>query len=89
MVTILFLSLYVGRLANESREVSRALKVTEELLSNEQNLSSLDGLAAAAAHQLGTPLGTISLIASELLNKENLSNEGKDDLEILIKEKKG
>ena len=86
LVTILFLSLYVGRLANESREISRALKVTEELLSNEQNLSSLDGLAAAAAHQLGTPLGTISLIASELLNKENLSNEGKDDLEILIKE---
>ena len=86
LVTILFLSLYVGRLANESREVSRALKVTEELLSNEQNLSSLDGLAAAAAHQLGTPLGTISLIASELLNKENLSNEGKEDLEILIKE---
>ena len=80
LVTILFLSLYVGRLANESREVSRALKVTEELLSNEQNLSSLDGLAAAAAHQLGTPLGTISLIASELLNKENLSNEGKEDL---------
>ena len=85
LVTILFLSLYVGRLANESREVSRDLKVTEELLSNEQNLSSLDGLAAAAAHQLGTPLGTISLIASELLNKENLSNEGKEDLEILIK----
>ncbi|MEC7830784.1 MAG: ActS/PrrB/RegB family redox-sensitive histidine kinase [Pseudomonadota bacterium] len=86
LVTILFLSLYVGRLANESREVSRALKVTEELLSNEQNLSSLDGLAAAAAHQLGTPLGSISLIASELLNKENLSNEGKEDLKILLKE---
>ena len=86
LVTILFLSLYVGRLANESREVSRALKVTEELLSNEQNLSSLDGLAAAAAHQLGTPLGTINLIAGELLNNEKLSKEGEDDLKILLKE---
>lgn len=86
IVTILFLSLYVGRLTNESREVSRALKITEELLSNEQNLSSLDGLAAAAAHQLGTPLGTINLIAGELLNNEKLSKEGEDDLKILLKE---
>ncbi|MEC7381041.1 MAG: ActS/PrrB/RegB family redox-sensitive histidine kinase [Pseudomonadota bacterium] len=86
IVTILFLSFYVGRLTNESREVSRALKVTEELLSNEQNLSSLDGLAAAAAHQLGTPLGTINLIAGELLNNEKLSKEGEDDLKILLKE---
>ena len=86
IVTILFLSFYVGRLTNESREVSRALKITEELLSNEQNLSSLDGLAAAAAHQLGTPLGTINLIAGELLNNEKLSKEGEDDLKILLKE---
>ncbi len=86
LITILFLSLYVGRLANESREVTRALKVTEELLSNEQNLSSLDGLAAAAAHQLGTPLGSINLIASELLDNESLSNQGKEDLKILTKE---
>ena len=86
LVTILFLSLYVGRLANESREVSRALKVTEELLSNEQNLSSLDGLAAAAAHQLGTPLGSINLIASELLDNESLSTQGKEDLKTLTKE---
>jgi len=86
LVTILFLSLYVGRLANESREVSRALKVTEELLSNEQNLSSLDGLAAAAAHQLGTPLGSINLIASELLDNESLSTQGKEDLQTLTEE---
>ena len=86
LVTILFLSLYVGRLANESREVSRALKVTEELLSNEQNLSSLDGLAAAAAHQLGTPLGSINLIATELLDNENLTDQGKEDLKILTEE---
>ena len=86
LVTILFLSLYVGRLANESREVSRALKVTEELLSNEQNLSSLDGLAAAAAHQLGTPLGSINLIATELLDNEDLTDQGKEDLKILTEE---
>ena len=86
LVTILFLSAYMGSLTRESREVAGALNVTEELLSNEQNLSSLDGLAAAAAHQLGTPLGTINLIASELMKNEKISKEGKEDLEVLLQE---
>ena len=65
-VTILFLTFYAGGLTDESRKISAALKIAENLLVKEKNLSSLDGLAAAAAHHLGTPLGTISLIANEL-----------------------
>ena len=46
--------------------MSQALTAAELILAREQRLSALDGLAAAAAHQLGTPLSTIALVAKEL-----------------------
>ena len=85
-VTILFLSFYAGGLTDESRKISAALKVAENLLVREKNLSSLDGLAAAAAHHLGTPLGTISLIANELKNDDGVNESAKKDLMILSQE---
>ncbi|MBT4696546.1 MAG: HAMP domain-containing histidine kinase, partial [Alphaproteobacteria bacterium] len=85
-VTILFLTFYAGGLNEESRKTSGALKVAENLLVREKNLSSLDGLAAAAAHHLGTPLGTISLIANELKNDESINDGAKKDLMILSEE---
>ena len=85
-VTILFLTFYAGGLTEESRKTSGALKVAENLLVREKNLSSLDGLAAAAAHHLGTPLGTISLIANELKNDESINDGAKKDLMILSEE---
>ena len=85
-VTILFLTFYAGGLTDESRKISAALKVAENLLVKEKNLSSLDGLAAAAAHHLGTPLGTISLIANELKNDESINENAKKDLKILSEE---
>ena len=85
-VTILFLTFYAGGLTDESRKISAALKVAENLLVKEKNLSSLAGLAAAAAHHLGTPLGTISLIANELKNDESINENAKKDLMILSEE---
>ena len=49
--------------------MSQALTAAELILAREQRLSALDGLAAAAAHQLGTPLSTIALVAKELERK--------------------
>jgi two-component system sensor histidine kinase RegB len=46
--------------------MSKALAETESILAREQQLSALDGMAAAAAHELGTPLATIHLVASEM-----------------------
>ena len=43
-----------------------ALAATEMVLAREQQLHALDGLAAAAAHELGTPLSTITVVAKEL-----------------------
>jgi two-component system, sensor histidine kinase RegB len=64
--TLVFLALYVARLSKEARQMSQALAATELVLAREQKLHALDGLAAAAAHELGTPLSTITLIAKEL-----------------------
>jgi len=59
-------SLYAFQVTEESRKLSDALAATELVLAREQHLTQLDGLAAAAAHELGTPLATIVLISREL-----------------------
>lgn len=63
---MVFIALYGWRLSKEGREMSTALAATELVLAREQKLHALDGLAAAAAHELGTPLGTIVLVSKEL-----------------------
>ncbi|SIO11641.1 histidine kinase [Bradyrhizobium erythrophlei] len=59
-------SLYAFQVTEESRKLSDALAATELVLTREQHLTQIDGLAAAAAHELGTPLSTIFLISREL-----------------------
>ena len=59
-------SLYAFQVVEEARKLSDALAATELVLTREQHLTQLDGLAAAAAHELGTPLSTIVLISREL-----------------------
>jgi len=64
--SMVFMGLYAFRVAAEARQLSDALLATELVLAREQHISQLDGLAAAAAHELGTPLATINLVAKDL-----------------------
>ncbi|AEG06068.1 ActS/PrrB/RegB family redox-sensitive histidine kinase [Sinorhizobium meliloti WSM1022] len=61
-----FAAFYTYRVSLEASELSEALTATELVLQREKHLSQLDGLAAAAAHELGTPLATISVVAKEM-----------------------
>jgi len=61
-----FTSFYAWRSTHESRKMAFALAAAEALLAHEQKLSALGGLAAAAAHELGTPLATIQVVAKEM-----------------------
>lgn len=61
-----FTSFYAWRSTHESRRMAFALAAAEAMLAHEQKLSALGGLAAAAAHELGTPLATIQVVAKEM-----------------------
>jgi two-component system sensor histidine kinase RegB len=80
---MLFLALYAWRLAKESRQMADALAATEMVLAREQQLHALDGLAAAAAHELGTPLSTIAVVAKELARGKPTDDNFEEDLALL------
>ncbi|HFC04231.1 MAG TPA: ActS/PrrB/RegB family redox-sensitive histidine kinase [Rhizobiales bacterium] len=78
-----FASVYAYRVSSEARDMSGALAATEFVLAQEQRLSALDGLAAAAAHELGTPLATIALVAKELKHDLPNADDFAEDLDLL------
>lgn len=80
---VLFMGIYAFRVAEESRQLADALAATELVLAREQHLSALDGLAAAAAHELGTPLATIALVAKELERELPSDSPHADDVALL------
>ena len=86
--SITFLALYAWRISKEGRLMSTALAATELVLAREQKLHALDGLAAAAAHELGTPLSTIYLVTSEMQRQTQAEHPFYDDLTLLKEQSK-
>ncbi|MGH6735594.1 MAG: ActS/PrrB/RegB family redox-sensitive histidine kinase [Methyloceanibacter sp.] len=80
---ILFIGFYSWRTAEEGRRMAEALAAAEMVLAREQKLSALDGLAAAAAHGLGTPLATVAVVTKELLRDAKPDDPHYDDLVLL------
>ena len=78
-----FIGVYAWRVTEEARQLANALAATELVLAREQHLSQLDGLAAAAAHELGTPLATIALVAKELGRIGRKDGPMADDIALL------
>lgn len=81
--SIAFTAVYAWRVAEEARLLANALAATELVLQREQHLSALDGLAAAAAHELGTPLATIALVAKEMERALGKDERFHDDVVLL------
>ncbi|MFD2248872.1 two-component system sensor histidine kinase RegB [Pseudochelatococcus lubricantis] len=78
-----FTGVYTWRVADEARQLAHALSATELVLEREQHLWQLDGLAAAAAHELGTPLATIALVVRELDRAAGPDHPMAEDLALL------
>jgi two-component system, sensor histidine kinase RegB len=83
LVAIVFIGAYAWQVAEEGRLMADALTATELVLAREQHLSQLDGLAAAAAHELGTPLSTITVVAKELQNALGENSPHAEDVRLL------
>ena len=82
-VQVCFIGLYTWKIADENRQLANALSATELVLEREQHLSALDGLAAAAAHELGTPLATIALVSREIERGMPAGASYADDIRLL------
>lgn len=81
-----FMTFYAARIANEARRLSDALNAGQLALAQEQELSAVGGLAAAAAHELGTPLGSIYVVAKEMRRELPPDSPLMEDVEILVSE---
>ncbi|PWE18565.1 sensor histidine kinase [Marinicauda salina] len=84
-IAIAFTAVYAWRVGSEARRMSTALAATQTVLAREQRLSALGALAAAAAHELGTPLATIQLTAKEMARAAPSDDELlREDAELLV-----
>ena len=88
LIGLIFLSYFGIRFSGESKKRSEALNKLQEVISKEYELESLGGQAAAAAHSLGTPLATISVVAKELKKEIGDNKEISKDIDLLISQTK-
>jgi two-component system sensor histidine kinase RegB len=83
LLAIGYIGVYTWQVAEEARQLSDALAATELVLAREQHLSQLDGLAAAAAHELGTPLSTITVVVREIERALDADSPYAEDVKLL------
>ncbi|WP_170481116.1 sensor histidine kinase RegB [Ruegeria arenilitoris] len=83
VIAIVFLGAYSHRVSSEVQSMSEALSATHMALAREQKLTDLGGVVAAAAHELGTPLATIKLASSELLEELEDRPDLKEDAALI------
>jgi len=88
IIGLIFLSYFGIRFSGETKKRSEALEKLQQVMAREYQLDSLGGLAAAAAHSLGTPLATISVVAKELKKEIGDKSKHAKDLELLVSQSK-
>jgi len=88
IIGLVFLSYFGIRFSSETKKRAEALDKLQEVMAKEYELDSLGGQAAAAAHSLGTPLATISVVAKELKKEIGDKSKHSKDLDLLTSQAK-
>ncbi len=88
IVGLIFLSYFGIRFSGESKRRSDAINKLQQVIAKEYELESLGGQAAAAAHSLGTPLATISVVSKELKKEIGNNEDYSKDIDLLISQTK-
>ena len=88
IIGLIFLSFFGIRFAGETKKRSDALNKLQQILAKEYELESLGGQAAAAAHSLGTPLATISVVSKEMRKEVGDNSKLTKDIDLLISQTK-
>lgn len=83
MIGVVFLAIYARQVTTEMHTMGEALVATQLALAREQKLTDMGGVVAATAHELGTPLATIKLVSSELMEELENHPELLEDAELI------
>jgi two-component system sensor histidine kinase RegB len=83
VIALCIIGFYIGRTLQKLKQLNRALFTTQLALVKEQKISSLGALAVAAAHELGSPLSTISITVKEILSTLSPDDPLMEDMQIL------
>ena len=86
IIGVVFLGVYARQITGEMHDMSDALLATQMALAREQKLTDLGGVIAAAAHELGTPLATIKLVSSELLDDLEDGSDLREDVQLIAEQ---
>ncbi len=88
IISLIFICYFGIRFSGESKRRSDAVNKLQEVIAKEYELESLGGQAAAAAHSLGTPLATISVVSRELKKDLGNNTDYSKDIDLLISQTK-
>jgi len=84
VLATLFIALYTWSVAQDARRLRDAMAATQLALAREQQVSAVGALAAAAAHELGSPLATIAVVAKELVHDLPSDSAHAEDAALLL-----
>jgi len=85
-IGLVFFSVSAWRTGRDEAKLVSALDAVQAVLSREQQLSALGALAAATAHELGTPLATIHLAAKELARSTKKDSPSREDVDLIVEQ---
>ena len=88
IIGLIFLTYFGARFGTESRKRTEALNKLELILAKEHELESIGLQAAAAAHSLGTPLSTITVVVKELAKEIGSDPKYSKDINLLLSQTK-